>query len=320
MAVRDGSGEEPPLLALVGPTAEGKTGAGIAVAELLGAEIVSVDSMLVYRGMDVGTAKPTAAQRARVPHHLLDVAEPSEPFSVARYQELAREAIAGIRGRGRRVLLVGGSALYERAVVDELGFPGTDAGTRRGLEAEAAVVGAAGLHERLAASDPAAAAKIEPGNVRRTVRALEVARLTGRPFSSFAGGWETYEAHRVRAAGISMPSPVLRARIETRVAEMLERGWLDEVRGLVERGFGSWLTSAQAIGYAELARHLAGELTLDAAVAGTVKRTRALARRQLAFFRRDPRIRWFEAGEAGAEPLVEDVVAYLSQAWETADG
>jgi tRNA dimethylallyltransferase len=321
MAVRDGSGEEPPLLALVGPTAEGKTGAGIAVAELLCAEIVSVDSMLVYRGMDVGTAKPTAAQRARVPHHLLDVAEPSEPFSVARYQELAREAIAGIRGRGRRVLLVGGSALYERAVVDELGFPGTDAGTRKGLEAEAAVVGAAGLHGRLAASDPAAAARIEPGNVRRTVRALEVAQLTGQPFSSFAGGWETYEAHRVRAAGISMPSPVLRARIETRVAEMLERGWLDEVRGLVERGFGSWLTSAQAIGYAELARHLAGELTLDAAVAGTVKRTRALARRQLAFFRRDPRIRWFEAGEAGAEPLVEDVVAYLSwQAWETADG
>jgi tRNA dimethylallyltransferase len=320
MALRDGSDEEPPLLALVGPTAAGKTEAGIAVAELLGAEIVSVDSMLVYRGMHVGTAKPTAAQRARVPHHLLDVAEPSEPFSVARYQELAREAIAGIRGRGRRVLLVGGSALYERAVVDELGFPGTDAGTRRGLEAEAAVVGAAGLHERLAASDPAAAERIEPGNVRRTVRALEVAQLTGQPFSSFAGGWETYEADRVRAAGISMTGPVLRARIEARVAEMLERGWLDEVRGLVERGFGSWLTSAQAIGYAELARHLAGELTLDAAVAGTVKRTRALARRQLAFFRRDPRIRWFEAGEAGAEPLVEDVVAYLSQAWETADG
>ncbi len=321
MALREGSGEEPPLLALVGPTAAGKTEAGIAVAELLGAEIVSVDSMLVYRGMDVGTAKPTTAQRARVPHHLLDVAEPSEPFSVARYQELAREAIAGIRGRGRRVLLVGGSALYERAVVDELGFPGTDAGTRRGLEAEAAAVGAAGLHERLAASDPTAAARIEPGNVRRTVRALEVAQLTGRPFSSFAGGWETYEAHRVRAAGISMPGPVLLTRIEARVAEMLECGWLDEVRGLVERGFGSWLTSAQAIGYAELARHLAGELTLDAAVAGTVKRTRALARRQLAFFRRDPRIRWFEAGEAGGEPLVEDVVAYLSwQVWETADG
>ena len=321
MAAPNGSNAEPPLLALVGPTATGKTRAGIAVAGRVGAEIVSVDSMLVYRGMDVGTAKPTAEERARVAHHLLDVAEPSEPFSVARYQELARDAIGEIRSRDRRVLLVGGSALYERAVVDELGFPETDPDARRSLEAEAAVVGAIGLHARLAVSDPDAAAKIEPGNVRRTVRALEVARLTGQPFSSFAGGWETYEAHRVRAAGISMPGPVLRTRIEARVAEMLELGWLDEVRGLVERGFGSWLTSAQAIGYAELARHLAGELTLDAAVAGTVKRTRALARRQLAFFRRDPRIRWFEAGEAGAEPLVKDLVAYLSwQAWETADG
>jgi tRNA dimethylallyltransferase len=316
MAAPRDPGAEPPLLTLVGPTAAGKTEAGIAVAERLGAEIVSVDSMLVYRGMDVGTAKPTAEQRAGVPHHLLDVAEPSEPFSVARYQELAREAVAGIRSRGRRVLLVGGSALYERAVVDDLGFPGTDLHTRRDLEAEAAVVGAAGLHDRLAASDPAAAAKIEPGNVRRTVRALEVAELTGRPFSSFAEGWDVYEPDRVRASGISMPAPILRTRIEARVAEMLERGWLDEVRGLVERGFGAWLTSAQAIGYAELARHLAGELTLDAAIAGTVKRTRALVRRQLAFFRRDPRIRWFEAGEAGAEPLVEDVIAYL----ETVDG
>jgi len=316
MAARQGSGAETPLLALVGPTAAGKTEAGVSVAERLGAEVVSVDSMLVYRGMDVGTAKPTAEQRARVPHHLLDNAEPSDPFSVARYQDLARAAVAGIRSRGRRVLLVGGSALYERAVVDDLGFPGTDPDTRRDLEAEAAVVGAAGLHERLAASDPAAAAKIEPGNLRRTVRALEVAELTGQPFSSFAEGWDVYEADRVRAAGIWMPAALLRTRIEERVAEMLERGWLDEVRGLVERGFGAWLTSAQAIGYAELARHLAGELTLEAAIAGTVKRTRTLARRQLAFFRRDPRIRWFEAGEAGAEPLVEDVIEHL----ETADG
>ena len=312
MAAERGGAVEPPILALVGPTATGKTRAGIAVAERLGAEIVSVDSMLVYRGMDVGTAKPTAAERARVPHHLMDVAEPSEPFSAARYQGLARDAIRGIRSRGRPVLLVGGSALYERALVDELGFPGTDPAARRSLETEAAAVGAAALHRRLAVSDPEAAAKIEPGNVRRTVRALEVAELTGRPFSSFSEGWETYDPDRVRAAGVWIPAPMLRARIEARVAEMLERGWLDEVRGLVERGFGGWLTSAQAIGYAELARHLAGELTLGEAVAGTVKRTRALARRQLAFFRRDPRIRWFEAGETGAEPLVEDVVAYLS--------
>src|SRR5512132_2413901 len=188
MASRDGSGEEPPLLALVGPTAAGKTRAGIEVAELLGAEIVSVDSMLVYRGMDIGTAKPTAAQRARVPHHILDVAEPSEPFSVARYQELAREAIAGSRGRGRRVLLVGGSALYERAVVDELGFPGTDAGTRRGLEAEAAEVGAAGLHERLEASDPAAAARIAPGSPGSPSRASPEAGRRTRRIGSGPGG------------------------------------------------------------------------------------------------------------------------------------
>jgi tRNA dimethylallyltransferase len=321
MAARNGSVGEPSLLSLVGPTASGKTRTGIEVAERLGAEIVSVDSMLLYRGMDIGTAKPTAEQRGRVPHHLLDVAEPSQPFSVARFQELAREAIAEIRGRGRRVLLVGGSALYERAVVDELEFPATDVDIRKGLEAEASTVGATGLHERLAASDPAAAAKIGPGNVRRTVRALEVAELTGQPFSSFAGGWDVYEPHRVRAAGIWVSGPALRARIETRVAEMLESGWLDEVRTLVERGFGSWLTSAQAIGYAELARHLAGEITLDEAIVGTVKRTRALARRQLAFFRRDPRIRWFEAGETGAEPLVEDVATYLSgRTRETADG
>jgi tRNA dimethylallyltransferase len=312
MAAGNGSSAEPSLLALVGPTATGKTRAGIAVAERLGAEIVSVDSMLVYRGMDVGTAKPTTEERARVPHHLLDVAEPSEPFSVARYQELALEAARDVRSRGRRVLLVGGSALYLRAVVDELGFPGTDPDARRNLEAEAAAVGASGLHARLAASDPIAAAKIEPGNVRRTVRALEVAELTGRPFSSFAEGWDTYDPARVRAAGVSMAPPVLKARIEMRIGEMLERGWLDEVRALVERGSGGWLTSAQAIGYAELARHLTDELTLDEAIAGTVKRTRALARRQLGFFRRDPRIRWFEAGEAGAEQLVEDLVAFLS--------
>jgi len=150
---------------------------------------------------------------------------------------------------------------------------------------------------------------------------LEVAELTARPFSSFAGGWDRYEPDRVRAAGISITGDALRTRIEARVAHMLERGWLDEVNALVERGFGAWLTSAQAIGYAELARHLAGELTLDEAIAGTVKRTRAFARRQLAFFRRDPRIRWFEAGEAGAEPIAEDVAAYLSSpARETADG
>ena len=300
-----------PLLALVGPTASGKTAAGIRVAESLGAEIVSVDSMLIYRGMDIGTAKPTPGERLRVPHHLIDAADPSESFSVARYQALARDAVAQIRQRDVPVLLVGGSGLYLRAVADDLEFPGTDPNTRRGLEAEARVLGAGEMYARLEELDPVAAAKIEPDNVRRTVRALEVAAVTGRPFSSYAGAWERYPAEHLRAAGIDVARPVLWARIEARVNAMLAAGILDEVRALLDRGLFGWLTSSQAIGYAEFARHLRGELSLQEAVAGTVKRTKALARRQLAWFRRDPRIRWFAADERGAEAAVDDVTGYL---------
>ncbi len=305
------SPDEEPLLAIVGPTASGKSEAAIAVAEAIGAEIVSVDSMLVYRGMDVGTAKPSPADRARVPHHLVDVVEPSEPFTVARYRELAEGAIRGIRERGRRVLLVGGSGLYFRAVVDRLAFPGTDARTRALLELEARALGPERLHARLAELDPAAASRIEPANVRRTVRALEVAAVTGRPFSAFAADWERYEPGRVRAAGVEIPREILAARIEARVRRMLEGGLLEEVRALVERGLGGWLTASQAIGYAEFARHLAGELSLEEAVASTVRRTRELARRQMVWFRRDPRIRWFRAGAEGAVAIVEDLVEYL---------
>src|SRR5919201_3825480 len=201
-----------PVLALVGPTASGKTSAALTIAERLGAEIVSIDSMLVYRGMDVGTAKPSAEERARVPHHLIDVASPSERFTVARFRDLAGEALAGIADRGNRALLVGGSGLYFRAVVDELEFPAEDHGIRGDLEREAAVVGARALHGRLAAIDPAAASKIKPANARRTVRALEVAAITGRPLSSFASAWARYPATRVRAAGAHMRSDVLAAR------------------------------------------------------------------------------------------------------------
>ena len=300
-----------PFLALVGPTASGKTEAAIAVARALGAEIVSVDSMLVYRGMDVGTAKPSAEQLADVPHHLIDVAEPSEPFNVARYQILARAAIGGVRARHRPVLLAGGSGLYFRAVVDDLEFPGTDPATRAGLEAQAERVGADALHARLAELDPAAAERIEPENVRRTIRALEVLTVTGRPFSSFAAAWDRFDPERVRAAGIRLGADALAERIERRVHAMVEGGLLEEVRGLVERGLGAWLTSSQAIGYAEFARHLAGDATLDEAVAGTVKRTKELARRQMVWFRRDPRIRWFEAGTDGAGALADELVGYL---------
>ena len=298
------------LLALVGPTASGKTEAALTIAPHLGAEIVSVDSMLVYRGMDVGTGKPTAEQRAAVPHHLLDLAEPSERFTVARFQELARGVIRSVA----RPLLVGGSGLYLRAVVDDLAFPPEDPVVRASLEAEADDLGAEALYRRLAEMDPVAAARIEPGNVRRIIRALEVTAISRAPVSSFAASWDRYDADRGRPAGIRMDREAQRTRIAERVLAMLENGWLDEVQVLVDRGFGAWLTASQAIGYAELAEHLDGRLSLDEAAERTVKRTKDLARRQMAWFRRDPRIRWFDAGAAGAPEVADDIRAYLGSA------
>jgi tRNA dimethylallyltransferase len=300
-----------PFLALVGPTASGKSEAAMALSRRLGAEIVSVDSMLVYRGMDVGTAKPTPAERTGVSHHLVDVAEPEEPFSVARYQQLARAVVDGIDARGLRVLLVGGSGLYFRAIVDELEFPATDPDARDELWAEAGVLGPDRLYERLAELDPVAAARIEPSNVRRTVRALEVAAVTGRPFSSYADRWARYPDERVRAAGIDVPREVLARRIEARVRAMVDAGLLEEVRELLDRGLFGWLTASRAIGYAEFARHLRGEMTLADASAQTVRRTKELARRQMVWYRRDPRIRWFPAGERGAIDVVDEVTEYL---------
>src|SRR5436309_5451093 len=230
------------MLAVVGPTASGKSEAALQLAQDLGSEIVSVDSILVYRGMDVGTAKPTPEQRARVPHHLLDLAEPSERFTVARYQSCARRELAGVE----HPLLVGGSGLYFRAIVDELSFPPEDPAVRASLEAEADDLGADELYRRLAETDPVAAARIEAGNVRRIIRALEVTAISGAPFSSFAAAWDRYDASHVRAAGIRIERDVLSWRIGERVLAMLEGGWLDEVRGLMERGFGAWLTVTQA--------------------------------------------------------------------------
>jgi tRNA dimethylallyltransferase len=297
--------------AVVGPTASGKTAASVELARRLGAEVVLVDSMTVYRGMDVGTAKPTTDERASIRHHLVDVADPVDRFSVARFQRLAAEALTGIRRRGHAPLLVGGSGLYFRAVVDELEFPGTDAAVRTGLDGEAAVLGPERLHARLAAFDPAAAAKIEPFNARRTVRALEVAAVTGRPFSSFAASWASYPHDRVRAAGILIPAAVLRGRIEARVESQLRAGLIEEVRALLEGGAGPFFTASQAIGYAEVAEHLAGRIGLDEARQRIVRRSRALARRQMAWFRRDPRIRWFETGADGAAGIVDELEEYL---------
>lgn len=255
---------------------------------LPGIELVSVDSMQVYRGMDVGTAKPTAAERAEVPHHLLDVADPSEDFTVTRFQAAFRDALGGIEERGHRALLVGGTGLYVRAVVDDLTPPGQWPEVRAEIEAERDTMA---LHARLQGLDPAAAAKMEPTNRRRVVRALEVTVGSGRPFSSFGPGLDAHPETRFRMAGLWLPRPVLAERIEQRVRAMVDAGLVDEVRSLAERPQGLSRTARQALGYKEF---LDG-LPVEDAVAETVRRTRAFARRQRVWFRRDPRITWFGA-------------------------
>src|SRR4051794_4178969 len=231
--------------------------------------------MQVYRGLDIGTAKPSVAERAAVPHHLIDVAEPTDEWSVVRFQEEARAAVADIEARGKRALLVGGTGLYVHAVINPLTFPPEDRAVR-----DAILARTDDLYAELQRLDPEAAAAIEPGNIRRTVRALEVIELTGRPFSSFGSGIQTYDAtvFPVRIAGVWLPRDVLNARIAVRVEHMREAGLVDEVRTLRERGQLS-RTAAQAIGYLEVLEHLDG-IELDAALEATVVRTRQFARRQ----------------------------------------
>jgi len=287
-----------PHLAIVGPTASGKSALALEVARAFGdVELVSVDSMQVYRGLDVGTAKPSPAERAAVPHHLIDMAEPTDEWSVVRFQEEARAAVADIEARGKRALLVGGTGLYVQAVVDPFTFPPEDRAVR-----DAILARGGDLHADLLRLDPEAAAIIEPGNVRRTVRALEVIELTGKPFSSFGPGIQTYgeTVFPIRLAGVWLPRDVLAARIAARVLEMRDAGLLDEVRTLRERGALS-RTAAQAIGYREVLDHLdrfdRGHDSFDAALDAVAARTRQFARRQRMWFRRDPRITWFGAAE-----------------------
>jgi tRNA dimethylallyltransferase len=281
-------------LAIVGPTASGKSALALEVARALGdVELVSIDSMQVYRGLDIGTAKPTAAERAAVPHHLIDVADPDEEWSVARFQTEARAAVADVAARGKRALLVGGTGLYVQAVIDPLTFPPEDHAVR-----EATLARTDDVYAELVRLDPDAAASIEPGNTRRIARALEVIELTGRPFSSFGSGLQTFGAPviPVSIAGIWLPRDTLNTRIAARVATMRVAGLVDEVRTLRERGVLS-RTAAQAIGYREMLEHLDGDVSLDAALEATATRTRQFARRQRMWFRRDPRINWFGASE-----------------------
>jgi tRNA dimethylallyltransferase len=283
-------------LALVGTTASGKSALALEVARRRrDIELVAVDSMQVYRGMDIGTAKPTPAEQAEVPHHLLDLADPDEDFSVARFQAAARAALADVDARGRRALLVGGTALHLRAVVDDLTIPGQWPEVRAELEAAVAAAGPEPLHDRLRDLDPAAAARMEPTNTRRIVRALEVTLGSGRPFSAYGPGLDTHPPTPFRLVGVALPSEVVAERIEERYQQQLAAGFLDEVRALRDRPAGLSRTARQALGYRELLAHLDGELELDGAVDLAVRRTRRFARRQRVWFRRDPRIRWLTA-------------------------
>jgi tRNA dimethylallyltransferase len=293
------------LLALVGPTASGKTRVAVDLAERFGCEIVCADSMTVYRGMDVGTAKPSREERARVRHHLLDVIDPGETFSVARYQKVARAALSEIRTRGRAPLVVGGSGLYFRAAVDDLDFPPTDATVRARIETE----DTESLAARLKREDPDAAVFVDLANRRRVVRALEVIEITGRPFSSFRDAWGRYTAAIV--AGLTPEVALLDARIEQRLRRMMDHGLLDEVGGLIEKGYRDALTSSQAIPYRQAVELLEGSITREAFFEQAARATRRLARRQLSWFRRDPRIRWFDAAES--ERAAAEVGAYYKE-------
>jgi tRNA dimethylallyltransferase len=288
------------LVAVVGPTATGKSDLGVALAEALDGEVVNADAMQLYRGMDVGTAKLTAHERAGVPHHLLDVLDVTDTAAVAAYQREARAVVERLLAAGRTPVLVGGSGLYVQAVVDELEFPGTDPVLRAELEAELAAHGPAALHTRLAAVDPAAAEVVLPSNGRRIVRALEVVALTGKPFPARlpTSGTARYDAVLF---GIDRPTADLDLRVARRVALMFAAGLVEETRGLLARGLREGRTASRALGYQQVVAALDGRGDLAAAAADTVVATRRFVRRQRSWFRRDRRIHWLDG--AGPDPI-----------------
>lgn len=309
-----------PLLVVIGPTAVGKTEVLLELAPRLDGEVISADSMQVYRGLDVGTAKPTPEERRRVPHHLIDLLEPGERFTVARYQRLARQAIADVQGRGRLPILSGGTGLYVQAVLEPLLFEdaGEDLALRERLMREARELGPEALHRRLAAVDPQAAARLAPGDLRRVVRALEVYERTGQPISRLqaAARQASPPAYRTLKLGLTRPRPSLYARIDARVDRQLAGGLLEEARYLLElersRGTGrsGERTAYQALGYKELFPYLEGRESLADAAARLKRATRRYAKRQLTWFRRDREIVWvdlepYPSAEAAARALEE---------------
>ncbi|MFC5723695.1 tRNA (adenosine(37)-N6)-dimethylallyltransferase MiaA [Streptomyces gamaensis] len=302
----------PRVIAVVGATAAGKSDLGVALARHLGGEVVNADSMQLYRGMDIGTAKLTLEERQGVPHHLLDIWDVTETASVAEYQRLARAEIDRLLAEGRTPVLVGGSGLYIKGTVDDLDFPGTDPAVRARLEAELAQQGPGALHARLAAADPAAARAILPGNGRRIVRALEVIEITGRPFTAnLPGERPVYDALQI---GVDVARPELDERIALRVDRMWEAGLVDEVRRLEREGLREGRTASRALGYQQVLAHLAGECTEDEARAETVRATKRFARRQDSWFRKDSRVHWLSGAAEHRAELPELALALVERA------
>ncbi|HVD63733.1 MAG TPA: tRNA (adenosine(37)-N6)-dimethylallyltransferase MiaA [Lapillicoccus sp.] len=298
-----------PVVAVVGPTATGKSELGLALAERLGGEVVNADAMQLYRGMDIGTAKLSLEQRRGIAHHQLDVLEVREEASVAAYQRHARADIAAIGARGRIAVLVGGSGLYVRAALDRLDIPPTDRTVRARLEAELADVGIDVLRARLVALDPTAADAIEPRNGRRIVRALEVVELTGRPFSASLPAREHVRPTVV--VGLVADRSLLDARVDERVRRMWRQGLVDEVRTLVTQGLRDGRTASKALGYSQALAHLDGTMTPAEAQEATATATRRYARRQESWFRADPRIVWLPHD---ARDLVDRALAAVGAA------
>ncbi|MCX4742605.1 tRNA (adenosine(37)-N6)-dimethylallyltransferase MiaA [Streptomyces antibioticus] len=301
----------PRVIAVVGPTAAGKSDLGVFLAQRLGGEVVNADSMQLYRGMDIGTAKLTPEERAGVPHHLLDVWDVTVTASVAEYQRLARARIDALLADGRWPILVGGSGLYVRGAVDNLEFPGTDPEVRARLEEELTLRGSGALHARLAAADPEAAHAILPSNGRRIVRALEVIEITGKPFTANLPGHDSvYDTVQI---GVDVARPELDERIARRVDRMWDQGLVAEVRALAARGLRDGRTASRALGYQQVLAALAGECTEDEAHAETVRATKRFARRQDSWFRRDPRVHWLSGAAADLTELPRLALALVER-------
>jgi tRNA dimethylallyltransferase len=287
----DGAAEStPPVIAVVGPTGSGKSELAVSLALELDGEVINADSMQFYRGMDIGTAKVTEAERRGVPHHLLDILDVTEEASVSDFQQQARAVIADIHARGKRAILVGGSGLYVRAALDVLEFPGTDPAIRGRLEAEAEAAGLAPLRARLERADPVSAGRL--GDARRVIRALEVFELTGRPFSSFMPSREYFQP--ALQIGLEVDREQLRGRLAARVHTMVRRGLLAEVQRLDAAGLRRGKTASRALGYAQFLKVVDGESDQEQAAEATIVATRQFARRQLTWFRADPRIDWLD--------------------------